>query len=269
MTQTVALPPGDKLRDQADELRADAEDLATQAARLFEQATEKRAEAFRLDAKADRLDDPSKSARITQTALGRARADGLLARAGVAVEDLPSIFEAGDLAAALNIDAQRATRLLLALAELEKVARTEGGWTLFDPDEARVRDFIVQAGTFTFADAMAALELPEMDVSAYLADFKARGFVENGGAQYRYVKPSGRTPAREDRRPPEQDPPAFSEAPARGFPIRVVHHGKRGAQMSGGARHRMKLRDQRREAMDAAREARAEAQRQKAKRNAK
>lgn len=253
--------------DPADELRRQAVLLDHEAAQLVERAKEVRAEAAKLRARADRMDDPSKGARIVRRSRDAARSDGLLAAAAVAVEDLPRGFTATDLAVALEIaDKARATRLLLALSEMGKIMRADDdGWCVLDPDEVRVRDYITSAGAFTFADAMEALgDFGELYLSTYLSDFKRRGLLVGDGGSYEYVEPGVDRSPRPRRRPPEQDPPAYTEAPRRGEPVYAPNHGERGKKMAGAGKHRQKLRDQRREAMNEARRERAESQSRKA-----
>jgi hypothetical protein len=254
--------------DEATELRHRALVLDHRAEQLAEQAKDTRAEAAKLRAQAERIECPETAVKVTVRARDRVRDDGLLAAAAVAVEDLKPGFEATDLAVALGIaDRARAGRLVRALHDLGKVTRQGEGWAVVDPDEGRVRDFVVEAGTFTMADAMAALpDLSELDVSYYLRNLSDRGALAAAGGGFTYVEPDGRTGSRPRRRPPEQDPPAYTDVPRRGTPVRLEDHGQRGkAGAQPGQRHRMKLRDQRRQAMDDARAKRAEKQRAKSK----
>lgn len=253
------------LATESDELRDRAMVLEQEATRLRAQADATRREALQLRAKADRLDDPERGVRAPTPARTRVRRDGLMAAAGVAVESLPAIFASRDLAAALGIaDVQRADRLLAALADFGKVERTGDGWRSVDPDEAAVRDFVAaQEAGFTFGDVMAAVSLPESDVSAYMARFRERGLVQNvGGGGFVYLPAPGDSSPRPRRKPPEKDPPAYTDAPAgRGEPVRIVDHGKRATATS---RHREKLRDKRHDEIMSAREEAAERARAKA-----
>jgi hypothetical protein len=248
------------------ELRERAAELGLEAEQLIVLAEAKRREAATLVARADRLRDPSQGVRPPKapTALERAREDGLLAAAALAVEDLHDGFEASDLAYMLDIpkETQRTATLLVALEALGKVRRHGDGWAHHDPEERRVRDFVVGAQEFTEDDMGFVLDMPALDVRYYLERFKARGIVSNGGATYRYVPPPDDAPrSRPRRRPPELDPPAGTDAPKRGEPVRIVDHGQGAA---AGGKHRMKLKQQAWERQETAKQERAAEQRRKA-----
>lgn len=236
------LHPDDPLAGEVEALRDQAAALDASAEHHTTVAKGERAEAAKLRARADRLADPSRGVDVPRpkSALDVAREDGLLAAAGLAVEDLAYGFDVADLAGALDIDTKRASVLLGALEELGKVRRHGDGWANDDPDEPRVRDFIVSAVEFTADDMAMILEMPPLDVSYYLERAKARGLVSNGGKLYTYMPPPNDAPrTRPRRRPPELDPPAGTDAPKRGEPVRIVDHGK--AAQPGQA-HKMKLR---------------------------
>jgi hypothetical protein len=258
--------PDDPRAIEDRELREQAAELGLEAEQLMVLAAAKRQEAAKLVARADRLRDPSQGVAPAKapTALERARGDGLLAAAALAVEDLHDGFEASDLAYMLDIpkETQRAAVLLVALEALGKVRRQGEGWAHHDPEERRVRDFVVSAQEFTADDMSFVLDMPTLDVAYYLERFKARGIVSNGGAVYRYVEPPADAPrSRPRRRPPELDPPAGLDAPKRGEPVRIVDHGQAAA---AGGKHRMNLKQKAWERQQTAREERAAEQRKNA-----
>jgi hypothetical protein len=235
---------------EVEALREQAAQLEDEAAALAELVQARRREAAVLRARAERLERPehaiTPAAKIT--ALARVRGDGLLAAAGVAVERLPAGFTAKDVAGALGIrDEARAMRLLLAVAELGHAAKlASGGWACVSEDEAHVRDYVMEAGIFTLADVV-ALGFTESEAAEHVERLRARGVIEGEAGHYTYVDVEGDSPPREDRRPPEKEPPAYMDAPRRGEAVRVVNHGKRGSAMSGSARAKAKRRDQARE----------------------
>lgn len=233
---------------EAEALRDEAEQLEEEAALLAERVRAMRVEAGKLRARAERCDNPALEVRITHTAMDRVRGDGLLAAAGVAVEDLQAGFTASDLAGALGIrDEARAMRLLLAVAELGHAARLPtGGWVCLSDDEQIVREFVIEAGVFTAADVI-DLGYTQDETARFIEAFRSRGIIEGEGGHYSYVEPDGPTPARERRRPPELDPPAGTERRAKGEAVHVVNHGQRGKQMQGGNRRHVIRRDQNRE----------------------
>lgn len=247
---------------EADRLRAQAAQLDDEAALLMEAAKGKRQEAATLRARAERHDEPERAVKVTHTALSRVRKDGLLAAAGVACESLAPGFTASDLAGALGIrDEARAMRLLLAVAELGHVIRLPaGGWACESEAEMHVRDYVIEAGEFTLADVI-ALGYTEDEAAGHVESLRARGIIDGQAGHYTYVDVIGTSPARERRRPPEKEPPAGTESRAQGKAVRVVNHGKRGQQMQGGNRRHVIRRDQNRERMEAAREAKAAARR--------
>jgi hypothetical protein len=259
-----ALHPDDPLAGEVEALRDQAAALDASAEQHAAVARVERAEAAKLRARADRLTDPALGVdvRKPKSALEAARETGLLAAAGLAAEDLAYGFDVADLAGALDITAAKATILLAALVELGKVRQHGDGWANNDPDETRVRDFIVSAVEFTADDMAMILEMPPLDVTYYLERAKTRGLVSNGGRVYTYVPPADDAPrSRPRRRPPELDPPAGSDAPKRGEPVRIVDHGK---AAQPGMAHKMKLRNKAWEREQAAKDERAEEQRRNA-----
>jgi hypothetical protein len=260
----LALHPDDPLAHEVEALRDQAAALDSSAEQHAVIAKAEHAEAAKLRARADRLADPSRGVDVPKpkSALESARETGLLAAAGLAVEDLAHGFGVADLAGALDITAAKATILLAALVELGKVRQHGDGWANNDPDETRVRDFIVSAVEFTADDMAMILEMPPLDVAYYLERAKTRGLVSNGGRVYTYVAPPDDSPReRPRRRPPELDPPAGADAPKRGEPVRIVDHGK---AAQPGMAHKMKLRNKAWERAQAAKEVRAEEQRRNA-----
>lgn len=242
---------------------ARAIELESQADAHSALARAERIEAARLRSRAERITDPAKRVEIRKrSALDQIRGDGLLAAAGVEVEELARGFKAADLARQLEIrDEARAARLILALEELGKVERVEGGWTVVGGDEARVREYAQEARQFTIGDAIRALGLGELEMSDYLSRMAERGTLDAlGGGGFVFVETAPHSEPRVDRRPPEKDPPAYLDAPKRGEAVRIVDHGKRA---TATARHREKLRDQRHAAMQDARAARSEKDRAK------
>lgn len=251
---------------EAEAARQQADELDREADLLAEVVRSRRAEAAKLRARADRLEDPSLGAMVKRpvSPLQRVRNDGLLAAAGLAVEDLLAGFEARDLAVALGIaDEARASRLLLGLEELDKVTRLAEGWQAIDPEEIRVRDWVVARGDFMETEACAALDLDAIALTYYLDRFRERGMLMHDGGRYTYREPrrDRSFDTRPRRRPPEKEPPAGTLSKATGEPVRIVDHGKRANATS---RHREKLRDKRYAEMQQAREGAAEAQRGKA-----
>jgi DNA-binding transcriptional ArsR family regulator len=263
-------PVPDGTRDdwvaEVSRLTQEADALEQEAAQLEVAAKARRGEAAKARARADRLAGAVASVQVRRqpTALDRVRDDGLLAAAGLASEDMPAGFTARDLAAALGIaDVARAGRLLAALVELEKVTRHgDDGYLCVDEDERAVRDYVVATREFAIGDAIVALGLTEEAMSFYLARLGERGLVEGAGGFYRYVEAPNDAPReRPRRRPPELDPPAGTDAPKRGEPVRIVDHGQ-GAK--AGGKHKMNLKQKAWERQERAREERAEEQRRKA-----
>ena len=262
------LHPDDPVALEVRELRERAADLGVEAEQLVALADAKRREAATLVARAERLTDPSKGVRVpkTPTPLERVRDDGLMTAAGLAAEDLHDGFTPADLAYLLDItDLARAGRLLAALEQLGKVRRHGDGWAHEDSDERRARDFVINAREFTADDMAMIVDMPASDVAYYLDRFKARGLISNGGSVYRYVDPDDDAPhTRPRRRPPELDPPAGSDAPKRGEPIRIVDHGK---AAQPGQRHKMKQRQRAWDRLNGAVEGTTDEQRKAAQRS--
>jgi hypothetical protein len=198
-------------------------------------------------------------------------ADPLMASAALAAEDLGITWQPAELGLKLGLrDEGRVMRLVLGLEHLGKVARQgeRGYWRTIDPDEAVVRDGVVELGTFTRDQLAEHLGWPAVRLTHYLEEFRAAKWItedEEEEGTFTYVKPTGPVLPRERRRPPEKAPPAYTEAPARGEAVYAPNHGERGRRMSQpGQKHKMKLRDQRRETMAQARKEAAEARRAKA-----
>lgn len=246
-------------------LLAHAHELAQEAAELAEQAKAKRAESALLRARAERFRDGEH----LRPARPKAEPpDPLLAAAGVAVEDLAGVWKSADLAALLEIRETRASKIVLALEAMEVVARSGDGWRTSDPEEARVRDALRELGTCTREQLAERLELSPQALTYYIDLWAERGYCNIAHDDHlMYLRPSPSPgPAERPRRlPPERDRPAYTDAPARGLPVRLEDHAKRGkAGSRPGERQRLKMRDKRREDMEKARAARSERSRAKA-----
>lgn len=241
-----------------------AHDLEREADELWKKVKTMRGEAAALRARADRYRDGLVEARPKREK--RERPDSLLAAAGVAAEGLTGTYTAEEFAEALGIrDKARAAKLLCALERSDLIARVgEEGWRTQDPEEARVRDAARELGTFSEQQLAEHLEMTAAQLAPYVELGVSRGWIsvgQDGHMMYLRPGPERLITRYPKRRPPEKEPPAGLDAPARGEPIRVVHHGKRGGAMSNpGVRHRIKQRDQRREAMENAKRERAEKQ---------
>lgn len=244
-------------------LLARAHELATEAEQLAAQAKERRMEAARLRAKAERLRD---GAHLAPKRTKPEPIDPLTAAAGLAVEELRGTWQLEELAGELELrDMKRVAKIVSALQTMDVVVRVEGGWRTVDPEEARVRDGLRELGTCSRDQLAEHLGVPPAALTYYMELGQERGWLDvahDGHLMYLKPGPERIVTRRPHRRPPEQDPPAYLDAVKRGEPVRVVHHGKRGGAMSNpGQRHLLKLRDQRREAMENAKAARAEKQR--------
>lgn len=253
------------LDDHPAELMARAQELYAESEALYEQCKAKRMEAGRLKARAERLADGEHLRRQ------RARAvepDPLLAAATLAAEDL-DVFEEQQLGDALSLRNKSRVHLICTqLAEGGAIARVQGGWRSIDPQESRVIEALRNLGTCSREELAAELELAVESLTYYVEELgPAVGWCHVMDDGYlMYLKPEPQHVPRIKRRPPENDPPAGVDAPRRGEPVRLEDHAKRGkAGSRPGERHRLKMRDARREAMDKARAERSE--RDKAKGN--
>lgn len=246
-------------------LLARAHELLNEADELYERVKELRMESARLRSRADRYRDGTPM----EVRPKREKPDRLLAAAALAVEDLPRVFSTRDLGEALQVrDMARATKLLHALAKMDLVMPVGEDWRAQDPEEARVRDALRELGTCSREQLAGHLERPVEALATYLDDGERRNWVhvmEDGHLMYLKPGPERVITRHPKQRPPEKEPPAGLDAPKRGEPVLVVDHGKRGQQGSvPGQRHRLKLKDARRSAMEQAREKRASEQRAKA-----
>lgn len=246
-------------------LLARAHELVREADELVEQSKAKRSEAAKLRARAERLADGA------HLVISRPKAeptDPLLGAAGIAIEELDGTWKPEQLAERLELrDTRRVAKMITALVKMELVVRVEDGWRTVDPDEARVRDALRELGTCSPEQLADRVELPHTKIAAYVELGQARGWCDvahDGHLMYLRPGPERVITRHPSRRPPELDPPAYLDAAYRGEPVRVVHHGRRGAAMSNpGERHRMKLRDKAREKQEEARRERAEQHRKR------
>lgn len=248
------------------DLVAQAQALELEADQLAARARASRAQAAKLRSRAQRLNDPERGVTVRRAPV---KPDELLAAAALACEDLAGTFQARDLARALSIaDERRAGRLLLALSELGHVTRQGEGWASVDPEEARVRDYVIAAREFSIADAIKALAMPELTLAHYLDHLRERKLIEGAGGQYRYIETGPELVITEypRHRPPEKEPPAGTEILSpRGIQQRVDSQAQRRQALSQpGVRLRVKNKERARERMETAKSARAEAQRAKA-----
>lgn len=244
-----------------------AHEIEREADELLAQSKAKRAESAMMRAKAERLRDGEHLAPKRNTR----DVDPLLSAAGLAVEELVT-FTSQKLGMKLQLrDRSRLAKLISALERMNHVVclgrhQGEYHYRAIDPEDARVRDAIRELGTCSRAELAERLEVTEARVGPYVEEWERRGFISvahDGHLMYLKPDPERAITRYPTRRPPENEPPAGLEAPRRGEPVRAVNHGKRGAQMSGPGRHRVKLRDQRRERMEEAKRERAEQQSQR------
>lgn len=241
-------------------LLARAHEITREADKLAEQVKAKRAEASLLQARAERLKDGMHLAPVKKKA---EPPDPLLSAAALATEDLPGYWTIEDLMALLEIrNRQRGVRIVMGLTEMNLIVKVEDRYRTVDPDEGRVRDELKTMGTGSQVELAERLEMPRVTLDYYLELGVARGWCSMGAdGHLMYLKPG---PERiitkyPVRRPPEKEPPAGLLAPKRGEPVRLEDHAKRGKAGSlPGQRHRLKMRDKRREEMDAARASRSE-----------
>lgn len=246
------------------ELLAAADRLDAQSIQLREAADKARFDAAKTRARAAReAGGTSVKARRYQ-ATSQVMTDPLLPVAGVAVETMRGEFSTQDMAVRLRIaDTNRVHLLLGALVEMGKI-NTAGHSRYRVPNSGpdRLRDYICEAKICTVEEAASACELPEEEVDRIAGLFLSQGMVEwDPQGRITYVEPGTDSSARARRRPPEKDPPCFSDAVARGLPVRIVDHGK---ASKATTRHQMNQRQKRWERQEQAKEARAEGQRRKA-----
>lgn len=242
-------------------LLARAHELEQEARELAEQAQAKRQEAARCKAKAERLRDGEHLRPVRRRA---EKPDPLQSAAALASEDLEGYWTVEDLMAALELrDRRRGVKLVAGLIAMGLVVKVEDRYRTVDPDESRVRDTLRRLGTCSRRELGDELEMPAVTLDYYVELGVARGWcsLDEADDHLMYVRPGPERIITQypKRRPPEQEPPAGLDAPRRGEPIRLEDHAKRGKAGSlPGQRHRLRLRDQRREAMEEARRARSE-----------
>jgi predicted ArsR family transcriptional regulator len=177
---------------------AEAEVLTAEAEQLYQQllGMRKRAAVLRAQAEREREREAAKPA-------PRAKADRLLAAAGLALADDEAGLRTEQLADVLEVSTARAQRLLTALEKHGRARREGPWWYAVDPDEKRARDIARELEHFTLSDLAGAMRLTEVGARHWLEQMAHKGIVEPNGAGWVYVKPSGPTPARE-RRPPAE-----------------------------------------------------------------
>lgn len=254
---------------QAAALDAEARSLDNEAIALMERAEENRSGAAALRGKADNLMDPLGYVEVTKTALDRAQNDPLFPRAAVLVESLTGEYEASEVGVGLTIvDPNRVALLMRGLEELGKVRTTGAGlWRTVIIGEPEIRDYVIEHKVGTVEECAAAAAIPVSRAQAILDRFYTSGVIAwDTSGRWQYLEPTGKTGARDRRRPPENDPPAFTDARATGMPVRIVLHGKRAKQASiPGQGHKLRMRDLAYQRQQAARDERSEDQRKKAK----
>jgi hypothetical protein len=267
----VLLVRAHELTNEADDVvraaQAKADELIAEAR---EEAKRLVGEAAKLRSKADRLADGAHLAPKRRFE----PADPMLSAAGLKVEEYGGRWDVDRLARDLQIrDRQRVVKIVHGLEELDVVERDEedGFWRTLDPEEPRVRDALRELGVCSRQELAAHLKTSVAALEHFIEIGAEKGWAHlmgDGDLMYQKPGPERVITRRPSRRPPEKDPPSYTEAPARGEAVRVVHHGKRGGAMSNpGQRHRIKQRDKRREAMEEAKTKRAEEQKAKAARD--
>lgn len=248
---------------QAAALDAEARSLDNEAIVLMERAEENRSGAAALRGKADNLMDPLAYVEVTKTALDRAQHDPLFPRAAVLVEGMSGEYETSEVGVGLAIvDPNRVALLLRGLEELGKVRVTGAGlWRTVIIGEPEVRDYVLANRTGTVEECAQAAAVPVTRAQMILDRFyTSEVIVWDRSGRWQYVEPTGKTGARARRRPPENDPPAYTDARATGEAVRIVDHGKRAVP---GAAHKAKIADKRWNEMQQANAAAAEAARQR------
>ena len=239
-------------------LLARAHELVREADELVEQAKAKRAESAVLRARAERFRDGEHLRPVRRKATPP---DRLMAAAGLAMEDLGGVVTAGELAEVLEIREDRAGRILCALVDLGTVARVAGGYRAVDEEEGRVRDMLRELGTCTREELAGALEVPVAYLTHYVETGARVGWCHVSADDHlMYLRPDPSQGPREHetKRPPEKDPPAYSDVPRRGEAIRIVNHGDRGTRAGQANRHRIKQRDARHKKIQDARAERSQ-----------
>lgn len=242
-------------------LLARAHELTREADELAEQARAKRAEAGRLQGKAERLKDGAHLAPVKKKI---EPPDPLLAAAALATEDLEGYWQLEALGELLDVRSpKRLTHIVNGLIEMNLVVKVEDKYRTVDPEESRVRDELRVMGTGSQVELAHRLDMPRATLDYYLELGASRGWASIGAdGHLMYLRPGPERiiTTRPRRRPPENDPPAFVDAPRRGEAIRVVNHGERGRKMmQPKAKHQIKQRDERRKRMETAKAERATA----------
>lgn len=190
-------------------------DLVAEAERLEEQAEQEmvhvrnlRAEAAKLRSRAERI---NKGQLVTVNTRRADRDDPLLAAAGLAVEDLRATWTTEDLAKMLAIrDHGRTARLVRSLRDLGVVeaASETGRWRSVDPQEARVRDGVIELDSFTRDELAEHLGVPPESLTWYLSQLRGKGIISGGDRERMQYEPTGseRVQTRRFRRPaPERE----------------------------------------------------------------
>lgn len=263
---SLAAPP-----ESALDILARANELEREADELHARAKELRGESARLRAAAERREEEESRPRRAEPP------DPMMAAAALAIEDLPGRWTCVELGVLLQIrSAKRMAKIVAELvrrglaAEITKFRPEDTQhYRSVDPEEGRVRDAGQYLGTFSLEELAYELETPVEALTFYIEKLLERGtFVyDDDGVRLSFERPGAEriiTRYPKHRRP-EDDRPAYSEAVARGMPIRIVDHGKRGRLGSTpGQRHRLKMKDQRYEDQQRARDERAAAQKAKA-----
>lgn len=256
----------EQLEERATQLEQEAEQHRILARSLFMECAKLRARAERMRREEqEAAEKRAKKGRAKKNELPYDPQDPLIAAAVLAVEDLGAGFDAGDLAGKLRIGRERALKLLLAVVAKGFCARQgEGKWRSVDPNEPRVRDAARELGRFTVEQLGEAVHMEPTELTYYIDWMREENMISGAGPMYEYVKIGPEllvTKVNDGRyRLPEKQPPAGTEILSpRGQPLYTPNHGDRGRRMSQpGQKHKMKLRDQRREDMKKAREESAE-----------
>lgn len=140
----------------------------------------------------------------------------------------------------------------------------------------KVRNVLADFRTgISMSELAAELQESPKAIMAYLKPLMLSGTVIQRGAgrgvTYAYVRGElGTTPAREDKRPPEKDPPAMLDSKATGMPVRIrTERADRKGRSTPGQRQKLIQRDRAYERMQAARKAAMEVQMAKAQKEPK
>lgn len=196
------------------DLIAEADRLEREADSMWAQVKERRGKAAALRFRARRILDE-----VDQVLPRRASApDPMLAAAGLAVEEFPGLFTPTELGVRLQIrDPARLTRILGSLAQLGHVRRIQDGrYRTVDPDEARVRDAVIELGSFTVAQLADKLEVQPHYLTHYLDQLRDRQLLAETDGTLSYIKsgPERATTRRPNRPPPERTVAgAYAQAP--------------------------------------------------------